>query len=259
MSLDALLTTHTLGRCVEFREEIESTNSLAGTLAEGGAAHGTIVYAAHQTAGRGRRGRHWLQLPGHHVYLSVLLRPRLDIERAASLTLVAAVALARALRELGVPARIKWPNDLELDGRKLSGILSELSTVDNERTRFVIIGVGVNLDTPADQFPPEIASTATSVLASAGVLLHPEQVIAAFLNHLEPLLAIHEQSGLPRIVEAWRTMSSTLGATVRATLDHRTIVGTAEDVDDTGALLIRDANGVQHRIVSGEVVTLRRG
>jgi BirA family biotin operon repressor/biotin-[acetyl-CoA-carboxylase] ligase len=258
MSLDALLTTRVLGRSVVFREEIESTNTLAWELADKGAAHGTIVYAGQQLAGRGRRGRSWLTLPGQHVYLSVILRPQLDIERAASITLVSAVALAEALESLDVPVRIKWPNDVELGGKKLSGILSELSTLDNLKTKFVIVGVGVNLGTAAEEFPPEIAMTATSVLASTGKRIAPETVIAAFLNHLEPWIAAHEQEGLAPVATAWRRMSSTLGARVRATLDHRVVEGIAEELDDTGALLVRESTGQLHRIVSGEVMTLRK-
>src|SRR5690606_30796939 len=121
-----------------------------------------IVVAEEQTQGRGRRGRSWSSPPGKNLYCSLVLRPELPPARAAELTLVAAVALAETLRDAGVNAEIKWPNDVQVGGKKIAGILTELSA-DTEKVHFVIVGIGVNLNCDAGDFPPELRETATSL------------------------------------------------------------------------------------------------
>jgi BirA family biotin operon repressor/biotin-[acetyl-CoA-carboxylase] ligase len=247
-----------VGTPLILRDEVDSTNTLAREFAEQGADHGTAVAARRQTAGRGRRGRTWLTLPGDHVYLSVILRPTLPPERLFEVTLVAAVALSEALEKLGVRSQIKWPNDIEIDGKKLAGILTELTTDAAGQMRFVILGVGVNVNTAADEFPDEIRERATSLRVVTGAPGEPQEVIAAFLDRLDDWLERHGTFGLTVILDAWRAKSSTLGSVVRATTEGRVIEGTAEDVDSTGALLIRDGSGQLYRIIAGEVITLRR-
>jgi BirA family transcriptional regulator, biotin operon repressor / biotin---[acetyl-CoA-carboxylase] ligase len=245
-----------IGEPLVIREEVDSTNTLARTLADEGATHGTAVCAKRQTAGRGRRGRTWLTLPGDHVYLSIILRPQWPVERVPALTLIAAVAVAEALEQLGVPSRIKWPNDVQSRGRKIAGILSELSSDSVGAVQYVVLGVGVNVDTPPDEFPPELRDIATSVVAEATRNTDSQALIASICERLQIWLERCESSLFP-VLEAWRARSSTLGQRVRASIEGRELEGTAEAIDETGALLIRSSAGALHRVISGEVITLR--
>ena len=151
-----LLETHDLGRTLHAFETVDSTNVVAFRLAVEGAEHGELVVAETQTNGRGRRGRRWSS-PGHlNLYCSFVLRPELPPQRAPELTLLTAVAVAESLRAAGVPADIKWPNDLLVAGRKVAGILTELSA-DLDRIHFVVVGIGINLNAGREDFPPELA------------------------------------------------------------------------------------------------------
>jgi BirA family transcriptional regulator, biotin operon repressor / biotin---[acetyl-CoA-carboxylase] ligase len=256
--LDRLLRTQAIGRHLVHREEVGSTNDLARELADEGAPHGTVVLADRQTSGRGRRGREWVSLPGANLYCSIVLRPALPPERAHELTLVAGVALAEALEGSGVAAQLKWPNDVEHEGRKLAGILSELHA-DEVGLHHVVVGIGVNVDVPAEAFPEELRTRATSVRAITGRPASCAQVAAALFDRLEEWLVLHESMGFGAVLDSWRARSSTLHGEVRALVDGQVIAGVAEDVDATGALLVRDAAGKQHRIVAGEVTTVRGG
>lgn len=251
------LTTRTLGRPLVFREETASTNLLAKELAERGSPHGTTVLARRQTAGRGRRGREWVSLDGEHLYLSLILRPSLPPERAFELTLTTAVALAETLEEFGFDPRIKWPNDLELDGRKVAGILAELAAGE-VGLEHVVVGVGVNVDAPAEAFPEELRARATSLRAASGHALSIATLAAAFLARLEEWLVLHESLGFETVLDSWRARSSTLGSQVSVLLGDQVIAGVADEVDATGALLVRDPAGKVTRVVAGELTTLRR-
>lgn len=255
----ALVSPDTIvGRTIVFRESCESTNDIAKAEGECGASHGTAVVAKHQTGGRGRRGRQWISLAGEHLYVSVVVRTDLPMERLSELTLVAGVALAEAFESCGVVARLKWPNDLEVEDRKVAGILAELVTSDSGQDAFVVVGVGVNVDSRAEDFPDEIKARATCLSAHADRRITVAQVAAAFFEQLDDWLVLHRSVGFDVVLDAWRTRSSMLGAQVRALVDGQAIAGEAEDLDDTGALVVRDAMGKRHRIVAGEVTTLRR-
>lgn len=253
-----LLHTRDIGRHLVVREEVDSTSAVARQLAEEGAPHGTVVIARHQLAGRGRRGRSWVALPGQQLYATVVLRPDLPADHAFELTMLAAVALAEALEEFGLLPAIKWPNDIELDDRKLAGILSELAAADDGHPRFVLLGVGVNVDGRAEDFPEELRSRATSIRAATGRIVSVAALAASFFDRLEEWLVLHHAMGFAAVLDSWRGYTTTLGADVRALVDGQVIAGVAEDVDEAGALLVRDAAGKLHRIVAGEVTTLRR-
>lgn len=247
-----------LGHPLTHRAEVDSTNALARSLAESGATDGSLVVADRQTAGRGRRGRTWSSPEGGNVYLSLVLRPNLSADHAFEFTLLTAVALSEALEKCGASSAIKWPNDVEVDGRKVAGILSELATNPDGTIRYVILGVGVNVNVPPDALPDDVRARATSLQSALGHTVPPQQVIEALLDRLEHWLYRHATEGFAPILETWRHRSSTLGSFVRAQVDGRAIDGVAQDVDETGALLVSQADGTVERIVAGEVITLRR-
>src|SRR5512138_578634 len=238
LELRPLLGTHDLGQVLHCYEEIGSTSDRAKELAEEGAEHGEVVIAESQTAGRGRRGRAWISPPGKNLYFSVVLRPDLTPSRAAELTLVGSLALCDALRQAGVAAGIKWPNDLLVSGRKIAGILTELAA-EPDRVHWVVLGAGVNVNARREDFPPELQDQATSVLIERGEPAPRVLFAAACLTALEAWVDVHAEQGFAPIRAAWRERSVTLGREVRVQSDGRDVVGTATDIDDQGALLVR--------------------
>jgi BirA family biotin operon repressor/biotin-[acetyl-CoA-carboxylase] ligase len=255
LELRPLLNTHDLGQVLHWYEEIGSTNDRARELAEEGADHGEVVIAEAQTAGRGRRGRTWVSPARKNLYFSAVLRPDLPPARAPELTLVASLAICDALRHAGVEAGIKWPNDLLAAERKIAGILTELAA-EADRVHWVVIGVGVNVNARAEDFPEDLRGEATSVLIERGEPAPRALFAAACLSELEGWLDRHAEEGFGPVRDAWRARSVTLGREVTVTAQGHELVGTAEDIDDSGALLVRGPNGVE-RVTAGDVVHLR--
>jgi len=257
LELSPLLSTNELGRVVHAFETAPSTNEIAFQMATDGAAHGEVVIAEQQTRGKGRRGRSWASPPRVNLYFSAILRPELPPQRAPELTLTAAVALAETLRDSRVDAFIKWPNDVQVGGRKIAGILTELSA-DTDQVHFVVLGVGVNLNCKVEDLGPEIAPQATSVLEVRGGEKVPRALFtAALFGRLEQRLDQHAREGFAPIQKAWRQLSSTLGQEVLVRTDRAEVRGVAEDIDELGALLLRTGDGALERVLAGDVELLR--
>ncbi len=255
LELSPLLNTRELGRTLHYQESLASTNELAFQLASEGAFHGEIVITEQQTAGKGRRGRSWCSPPGLNLYFSAILRPELPPQRAPELTLVTAIALAETLREAGVEARIKWPNDVQVEGKKIAGILTELSA-DQDRVHYVIVGVGVNLNAQDADFPPELKPLATSLYEARGERVPRALFTAALWTRLEEWLELHAEEGFAPNRAAWMKMSSTLGQDVLVKTERQELRGIAEDIDESGALMVRTADGLQ-RVLAGDVELVR--
>lgn len=255
LEVGPFLTTRDLGRTLHHFETLPSTNAQAAELAREGAFHGEAVVAEQQTEGRGRRGRTWVSPPGKNLYLSLVLRPEIPPQRAPELTLVAAVALAETIRDAGLEARIKWPNDVQVGGRKVAGILTELSA-DTERVHHAVLGLGVNVNATAADFPSELASTATSLLVEGQRRVHRALFLAALLGKLEAWLDTWAAGGFAPVGQAWRALSSTLGQAVLVHGERQELTGVAEDIDETGALLVR-VGGRLERVLAGDVEHLR--
>jgi BirA family biotin operon repressor/biotin-[acetyl-CoA-carboxylase] ligase len=255
LELRPLLSTHDLGQVLHCYDVLPSTNDLAKQLAEEGGGHGEVVIAESQTAGRGRRGRAWVSPPQKSLYLSVIIRPDLPPQRASEMTLVASVALCEAVRHAGVNAVIKWPNDVLVDGRKLAGILVEMAA-EMDRVQWLVIGMGVNLNLATGDLPEDLRDIATSVAAERGEPVPRALFTAALLGGLEEWLDRHSAEGFGAVREAWRSLSGTLGREVRVSLGDGEVTGVAEDIDESGALLVRGASGLT-RVVAGEVHLLR--
>ena len=224
-----------------FLAETDSTNSDALAWAARGAPDGAIVVADFQRDGQGRLGRSWFAPPGKSLLLTVILRPRLDPQALALINLAGAVAVCDAVREEGIEASIKWPNDVIAGDRKLAGILSE------HRFDAVCLGVGINVN--VESFPGEIAAVATSLFIEAGRPIGRGAILRRFLDRFEPLYR-----GLPGSVpEPFRRRCSTLGRRVRVNLPQTTLEGTAIDIDPTGALILDTVDVVS----AGDVVHVR--
>jgi BirA family transcriptional regulator, biotin operon repressor / biotin---[acetyl-CoA-carboxylase] ligase len=255
LEMRPLLNTHDLGQVLYAYDELGSTSDRAKELADEGADPGTVVLAEAQTAGRGRRGRVWTSPARRNLYFSVILRPELPPARAPEITLVASIAICDALKQSGVEAGIKWPNDLLASGKKIAGILTELAA-EPDRVHWVVVGVGVNVNARADDFPEELRGEATSVLLERGQPAPRALFAAACFTALEEWLDRHAEDGFAAVRDAWRERSVTLGREVVVRADGREIAGTAEDIDDSGALLVRGPAGLE-RVLVGDVTLLR--
>lgn len=239
------LHTQTMGRSLHCFGRIESTNDTAKVLAEQGAPEGTVVIASEQSAGRGRLGRAWASPPGG-LWLSVILRPRLPAAQWPRLAFAVSVAVARALeRTLNVPAQVKWPNDLVLDGRKLGGVLLEAAG------GYVVVGIGLNVNVCISTLPADLAPVATSLEEHLGRPVDLVGVTQAILRDLED--AYHVALDDPRaLMEQWRVRSITLGQHVQVVGAGALFEGVAEGVDDDGALLVRTKEALR-RVVASDV------
>jgi BirA family biotin operon repressor/biotin-[acetyl-CoA-carboxylase] ligase len=250
------LSTRRFGRQVEYRESVGSTNDLAKQLARAGAPEGLLVVADEQTAGKGRLGRTWSTPPGSALAMTLVLRPALPPYHAPRITLVAAVAAAEAVRaETGLPAGIKWPNDLQIGGRKVCGILTEMEA-EMERIAFVVCGIGLNVNLDRETMPPEFRETATSLMAELGRPVARAPLVRAVMARFEAAYDQLLAGQFGQVLDRWRELSVTLGrpVLVLSVTGAPTIEGVAEDVDADGALLVRESGtGTVHRVVAGEV------
>lgn len=230
-------------------DAVGSTNDEARWLASQGAPGWTVVAAGHQTAGRGRLGRSWTDVPGTSLLFSVVLRPAGPSESAPLLGLLAAAEMVAASADPRV--RAKWPNDLLMGDRKVGGILAEAAVAQGQ-VEHVVIGVGMNIATREAEFPPEIRSSATS-LGIERVPMDPETLLTGFLLRLRA----HADLTPPEVIELYRVACSTLGRRVRvATTSAELREGTAVGLDPLGGLVI-ERDGRRETVTSGEVVHLR--
>jgi BirA family biotin operon repressor/biotin-[acetyl-CoA-carboxylase] ligase len=232
-------------------ERTESTNSEAAHRAAQGAPEGTVVVAEEQTAGRGRRGRSFASPAGRGIYLSVVLRPDMPPAHAFRLTFCGALAVGDACAEVGVAARVKWPNDVLVSGRKVCGILAELSTT-GDQVGHVVLGIGLNVNSVADDLPPDVRAVATSLRLALGRPLDRPALCARVLAGLG-LWYGRTLSDFPSVLAEVRSRCDMLGRTVKVTDGDRVLCGEAVGIDDEGALLLRTPGGLTH-VVTGDVV-----
>ena len=249
------LSSRSFWKSFSFFPVTGSTNSLAAEAAEKGAPHGTIICADAQTGGRARFDRRWESPPGLNLYLSLLLRPPVDPQHAPQLTLVTAVALAKAVEEVAkIPARLKWPNDLYLAGKKAAGILAEMST-DADRLRHVVIGVGLNVNAEESDFPHDLRGSATSLRLASGRTIPRAEVLARFLDRFAEGYREFLSGGLKPLLPEWNRRSLIAGKRIKVRVREGDVWGTAAGVDETGMLLFRrDGAKREERLHSGEII-----
>jgi BirA family transcriptional regulator, biotin operon repressor / biotin---[acetyl-CoA-carboxylase] ligase len=254
--LASQLSTRHFGRPFRLFEQLGSTQDEAREQARAGSPHGTLVWALEQTAGRGRLDRPWVSNRGAGLWFSLVLRPGGDSSAAALLSLAAGVGVARGLPTSSAGSvRLKWPNDVLLNGRKLAGILAEAETHDG-RLSFVLLGVGLNLDPGPQGFPPSIATEAAALVEVADPPLDAAALMASLLAELEAAseLAFAEPEKLRK---DWLELSDTVGREVRAQIGTATIEGRAVDLDIDGSLVLEMPDGTRQRVRSGELIHLR--
>jgi BirA family transcriptional regulator, biotin operon repressor / biotin---[acetyl-CoA-carboxylase] ligase len=249
----SILKTECMGKTIHYFDTLDSTNAKAYQLALEGAEEGEVVISERQERGKGRLGRQWFSPPFLNLYLSVILRPNISPHQASLITLLAAVATADAIREFsGLLPLIKWPNDILLRDRKVAGLLNEIRS-EIDRIHFVILGVGVNLNSDESMFSKEIRAVATSLRIEMGQTISRKVFLRVLLQELERWYSIFMNEGSPAILKAWRSRAHIKGRRVKITSFGETLSGTAINVDSEGALILETADGERKRVVAGDV------
>ncbi len=242
-----------VGREIHVFEETTSTNDIIEKLARDGAKEGAVVFAESQTKGRGRLGRKWISPARRGLWFSVLLRPDLRPQGATQLTVAAATALARAIRkQTNLQPEIKWPNDILISGKKVVGILTELSA-ELDHIKHVILGIGVDVNLTASELPPDLRKIATSLKIESGQTINRAELAAEILRELDFDYQRIRKNNFEAVANEWEENCCTLGRNVSISLGSRTIQGRAESLDADGALLVRTQHGHLERIIGGDV------
>jgi BirA family biotin operon repressor/biotin-[acetyl-CoA-carboxylase] ligase len=249
------LTTSSFGRVLHCYDEIDSTNTLALRLADERSPEGTLVLAERQTSGRGRLGRRWESSFGVGIWCSLILRPDIPQTLQWQVTATAAVGTARAIRrETGLDARLKWPNDILIDGKKTCGILTEVRAVRG-RIIAAIVGIGVNVNHVVEDFPEELRQTATSLrIALGGQQVRRIRLLQGMLIEIEHEYGRLRRFGGKEFLNRWRASSCTFGTAVTVRNGESVVRGRAIDLLEDGGLVIEMENGVRRTVYSGDIV-----
>jgi len=249
--------TKVIGRDIRVFEQTTSTNDVIEKLARDGVKEGAVVFAESQTKGRGRLGRKWISPERKGLWFSVLLRPDLRPQETTRLTVASATALRRAIQsETGLDPEIKWPNDILIRGRKVAGILTELSA-ELDRVKHVILGIGVDVNLSTNEFPAELRKTATSLKIETGKTISRPELATTILRELDHDYAHVCGNFFADVADEWEAHCTTIGREVTIRTGERKIRGRAESLDEDGALLLRTEHGHLERIIGGDV-TLER-
>lgn len=247
------LQTSKLGRPLVFYRNVPSTNHLLSTHAVAGAAEGMALVADQQTVGRGRMGRAWFSPPGVNLYFSILLRPQAELAQSGTLPLVVGCAVARTIAEMapGVPLKIKWPNDLLVQGRKLGGILCEMSA-ETASAWHVVVGVGLNVNMRRKQLPRMMAGSATSLCIETGRTHARAEILATLLNRMEHAYTTWEKEGLIPFLPEIQACDMLKGQSIRLEQAGKSFEGIADGIQADGTLLLRMEDGSHRSIHSGD-------
>lgn len=250
--LKSLMRTRWAGRNIVYYKETDSTNLRIKQLGDEGAPEGTLAVADSQSAGRGRRGRTWDSPAGSSIYMSVLLRPRILPDRAPMLTLVMACSVAEGIMDCeDVKVQIKWPNDIIINGRKLVGILTEMST-QIDYINHVTVGVGINVN--MTEFPEEIRGTATSLRLETGHVVKRARLIAAIMERLEQNYGIFLQTeDMSGLMEKYSSLLVNQGKEVMVLGAKEEYKAYAVGINNTGELIVRREDGTEEAVYAGEV------
>ncbi len=245
--------TRVIGREIQVFEETTSTNDVIAHLARGGVKEGAVVFAESQTQGRGRLGRTWISPARKGLWFSVLLRPNISPQAATQLTVASATSLARAITmQTGIVPEIKWPNDILIKGKKVAGILTEMSA-ELDHLREVILGVGIDVNLEANDLPAPLRKIATSLRIETGQMVDRAGLAVAILRELDRDYERIQRGEFEAVAQEWVEHCSTIGCQVSIRVGDRVIRGLAEALDADGALLLRGQHGHLERIIGGDV------
>ncbi|MDY0092681.1 MAG: biotin--[acetyl-CoA-carboxylase] ligase [Candidatus Vecturithrix sp.] len=245
------LNTRVIGQNIHWEYEVNSTNTLALQLADQGSPEGTLVVSESQKQGRGRLGRSWISQPETGIYMSLILRPTFVPMKASCITFISAIAVTEAIKEyLGIDAKIKWPNDVMIRGKKTAGILTELRA-EMESIHYVIVGIGINVNNT--HFPKALSEKVTSLALEYHEKVSRIKLLQALLRSFERwyLCALKEQPG--QTFERWRDLSCTLGNLVEVNLGDEIVRGLATRLEPNGSLYLKLDSSEERQILAGDV------
>ncbi len=247
-----------IGRTVYFYPEIDSTNSVAFSLGHSGAGEGTVVIADSQSQGRGRLRRPWQSPPGSNLYTSILLKPPIEPAVAPQLTLLAGVAVADLLSEYCPGAiRLKWPNDVQIDGKKVCGILTEMRTAGHG-IDYVVVGVGINVNIQKADFDEAFRDLATSLGIETGRALSRLDLAVGLYDCFEACYVRYLVEGFAPLKKRWLKYARIVGEPIEVIFRDELQAGEVVGLDDNGALLLRGDNGLVSRVLAGDATVKKK-
>jgi BirA family biotin operon repressor/biotin-[acetyl-CoA-carboxylase] ligase len=247
------LGTQIIGKKIHVFGELDSTNSEAYRMAQGGGEEGEVVIADRQLRGRGRLGRRWLSPPGVNLYVSIILRPPILLRNAPLITLMAAVATAKATKGIsGIQPRIKWPNDLLINNKKVAGLLNEMKG-KADKVEFVVLGIGINVNMTLEMIPEEMGSTATSLREELGYDISRVEFLSALLREVEREYQVFLTGEPGRILRQWEEFSQIVGKLIETRFFNEVIRGRVKGIDSNGSLLFSTPDGSERRIIAGDI------
>jgi BirA family transcriptional regulator, biotin operon repressor / biotin---[acetyl-CoA-carboxylase] ligase len=249
--IEAYLHASSMGREIVYRDSIESTNGLAYSLALENAAEGTAVVAESQRGGRGRLQRRWFSPYAKNLYLSLILRPQLHPSRVYPLTFMSSLAVADTLAALGIETQLKWPNDVMVQGKKICGTLTELS-IEADAVRFVVIGIGLNINMKRTDLTEEIRFTATSLSMETKKIFERARVCGMLLTSMEKYYGMVRDQGTEHICRLWENRANIKGKLLEVVQTDRVYSGVSEGIDQDGGLLLNVAGKIT-KIIAGDV------
>ncbi|WP_186430663.1 biotin--[acetyl-CoA-carboxylase] ligase [Clostridium sp. BSD9I1] len=247
------LNTSYIGKQIVYFNSIDSTNNEAKKLASSGCSEGIVIISEEQTMGRGRLGRNWVSPKFKGIWMSIVLRPDIDPMNVAKITQVGAAAVLKSIKEQGINAYIKWPNDIVLNNKKVCGILTEMSGEINN-VNYVVMGIGINVNIDKEDFPEEIEEIATSLKIEEGKSIERKALVASILNNLEELYKeFIKNEDIKTSIDICRENSILIGKSVRIINRNDEIQAQALDLSDDGKLIVKYQDGSIHEVISGEV------
>jgi BirA family biotin operon repressor/biotin-[acetyl-CoA-carboxylase] ligase len=250
-----------IGKNIFYEEKVDSTNSVARDLVIKGVKNGSIVISDMQEKGKGRNGKIWTSPCACNVYMSIILKPKFNPEVAHGMTILAAVSVADAILEVtSLRPQIKWPNDILINSKKVSGILTEMST-QNKIIEYIIVGIGINVNLMEDNIAEDIKDKATSLYIEKSKLfkndaypINRNKLIVSFLNKFDKYYEIFLSTGLSSILQSYQKYFEMIGKTVEISLENKKIKGQVVGIDSKGALLVKTGENELEKIFSGELI-----
>ncbi|AXH98884.1 biotin--[acetyl-CoA-carboxylase] ligase [Sporosarcina sp. PTS2304] len=252
-NISEYLQTTAYGQQINYFKTVPTTQTIAHEEAQNGAVDGTLIISEEQTAGKGRLARPWVSNAGRGIWMSLIMRPELPPQQAPQLTLVAAVAIVRAIEDVtDIQPVIKWPNDILINGKKVTGILTELQS-DPDRVKAIILGIGVNANQETADFPEELQAIATSLRIEKGEKVDRAKLVAKIMHYLEQYTALYVEKGFAPIKILWESYATITGKKIKASMVNETVEGTALGISQDGMLELQLDDGTIRGIYSADI------
>ena len=250
------LTTKYIGHSIHYYKEVTSTNDMAEKLVDMDASEGSVIIAEKQTAGRSRKKTDWIS-PKGGIWMTIILRPDVDLLEASKLTIVAGVALAKTLNdEFNIDAGIKWPNDILIGDKKICGILTEAIT-EKDKIKAVLVGIGLDVNLDEEEIPDDLKPIATTIKKYMEKTIKRSDILNAFFNQFEEFYDEFIKGNFKYTIKEWRRLSTTTGKRVKVYKKGKALCADAIGIDNSGALIVELDDGELEKITSGEVKILK--